>query len=88
MKDNNFRSYFRKRVGFIFQNSDIQLFSSTVYDEIAFGPMYLDISHEEIKARVDDIMEMIEIGKLEGSITPYPERGREEEGVSGFRLGQ
>ena len=26
--------------------------------------MYLDISHEEIKARVDDIMEMIEIGKL------------------------
>ena len=32
MKDNNFRSYFRKRVSFIFQNSDIQLFSSTVYD--------------------------------------------------------
>ena len=80
MKDNNFRSYFRKRVGFIFQNSDIQLFSSTVYDEIAFGPMYLDISHEEIKARVDDIMEMIEIGKLSDR-SPHTLSGGEKKRV-------
>lgn len=38
IKDNEFRSYFRKRVGFVFQNSDVQLFSPTVFEEIAFGP--------------------------------------------------
>ena len=43
IKDNEFRSYFRTRVGFVFQNSDIQLFSPTVFDEIAFGPLQLDI---------------------------------------------
>ena len=50
--------------------------------------MYLDISHEEIKARVDDIMEMIEIGKLRDRSPHTLSGGREEEGVSGFRLGQ
>src|SRR5512139_1757284 len=39
ISDNEFRSYFRTKVGFVFQNSDVQLFSSTVYEEIAFGPM-------------------------------------------------
>jgi cobalt/nickel transport system ATP-binding protein len=80
IKDNNFRSYFRKQVGFVFQNSDIQLFSSTVYDEIAFGPMYLDISPEEIKARVDDVMEMIEIGKLRDR-SPHTLSGGEKKKV-------
>jgi len=32
IKDNEFRSYFRKRVGFVFQNSDVQLFSPTVFE--------------------------------------------------------
>ena len=80
IKDNNFRSYFRKRVGFVFQNPDIQLFSSTVYDEIAFGPMYLDISHEEIKARVDEVMEWIEIGKLRDR-SPHTLSGGEKKKV-------
>jgi cobalt/nickel transport system ATP-binding protein len=43
-------------VGFIFQNEDIQLFSPTFYEKIAFGPLQLDIPHEEVKARVEDTM--------------------------------
>ncbi len=43
VKDNEFRSYFRTKVGFVFQNSDVQLFSPTVFEEIAFGPLQLNI---------------------------------------------
>lgn len=64
IKDNEFRSYFRKRVGFVFQNSDVQLFSSTVYEEVAFGPMQLNMTPEEVKTRVMEVLEMIGITKL------------------------
>jgi len=43
LEDNEFNRFFRKKVGFLFQNPDVQLFSSTVYDEIAFGPLQLDL---------------------------------------------
>ncbi|TRZ69166.1 MAG: ATP-binding cassette domain-containing protein [Methanothrix sp.] len=64
LSDNEFRSYFRKKVGYVFQNSDIQLFSSTVFDEIAFGPLQQDLSQEEIETRVEDVMSLMEIDKL------------------------
>jgi cobalt/nickel transport system ATP-binding protein len=64
IKDNEFRRYFRKKVGFVFQNSDVQLFSPTVFEEIAFGPLQLDLSKEEVRERVDEIMEMMGILRL------------------------
>jgi cobalt/nickel transport system ATP-binding protein len=64
VKDNEFRSYFRTKVGFVFQNSDIQLFCPTVFEEIAFGPLQLDVTPEEVKTRVEDVLEMMEITKL------------------------
>lgn len=64
IKDNEFRYYFRKKVGFVFQNSDVQLFSPTVFEEIAFGPLQLDLSREEVVSRVEDVMDMMEISKL------------------------
>jgi len=64
VEEDDFRSYFRKRVGFVFQNSDVQLFSPTVYDEVAFGPLQLDLPTEEVKARVDEVLEFVGITKL------------------------
>jgi len=64
IKDNDFRRYFRKKVGFVFQNSDVQLFSSTVFEELAFGPLQLDLSKEEVRSRVEEAMEMMEIARL------------------------
>jgi cobalt/nickel transport system ATP-binding protein len=64
VKDNEFRSFFRTKVGFVFQNSDIQLFCPTVFEEIAFGPLQLDVTPEEVKTRVEDVLEMMEIAKL------------------------
>lgn len=51
-------------MGFVFQKFDIQLFSSTVFEEIAFGPLQLNIPPEAVKAGVEDIMEMMQISKL------------------------
>ena len=61
---NEFGRYFRKNVGFVFQNPDIQLFCSTVFDEIAFGPLQLDMSQEEVKRRTEEIMSLMGISGL------------------------
>lgn len=64
LKDNDFKRFFRSKVGFVFQNPDVQLFSSTVFDEIAFGPLQLDMSADEVKERVEELMDMLGITKL------------------------
>jgi len=61
---NEFGRYFRKKVGFLFQNADVQLFSSTVFDEIAFGPLQLGLPKEEVTRRTDEVMAMMGISTL------------------------
>ena len=39
MQDEAVNLAFRRRVGFVFQNPDVQLFNPTVFDELAFGPL-------------------------------------------------
>jgi cobalt/nickel transport system ATP-binding protein len=80
IKDNEFRSYFRTKVGFVFQNSDIQLFSPTVFEEIAFGPLQLDVPPDEVKSRVEDVLEMMGISKLRDR-TPHTLSGGEKKKV-------
>ena len=88
IKDNEFRSYFRTKVGFVFQNSDVQLFSPTVFEEIAFGPLQLNVTPEEVKTRVEDVLEMMEITKLRDRSPTYSERRGEEEGMHSHGPGQ
>jgi cobalt/nickel transport system ATP-binding protein len=80
IKDNEFRSYFRKKVGFVFQNPDVQLFSPTVFEEIAFGPLQLDMPPEEVKTRVLEVLEMIGITKLKDR-SPHTLSGGEKKKV-------
>lgn len=55
---------FRKRVAFVFSNPDVQLFSSTVWDDIAFGPLQLGLSASEIRRIVDGQLESLRIADL------------------------
>jgi cobalt/nickel transport system ATP-binding protein len=80
VKDNEFRSFFRTKVGFVFQNSDIQLFSPTVFEEIAFGPLQLNVTPEEVKTRVEDVLKMMEIVKLRDR-SPHTLSGGEKKKV-------
>ena len=55
----------RKRVGLVFQNPDDQLFCSTVYEDIAFGPMNLRLKEVEIERRVNDALLKVEMNGYE-----------------------
>ncbi len=55
---------FRRRVGLVFQDPDVQLFSPTVWDEVAFAPLQLGLSREEVVARVEGALEALRIEGL------------------------
>ncbi len=64
LEDRDFCLEFRKRVAFVFQNPDVQLFSSTVWDEVAFGPLQLGFSPAEIETTVEGLLETLRITEL------------------------
>lgn len=64
LDDSNFSKKFHKKVGFIFQNSDAQLFCSNVYEEIAFGPRQMGLDEEEVDRRVCDCLRLLDIEDL------------------------
>lgn len=64
LEDEQFSRGFRSRVGFVFQNSDAQVFSPTVREEIGFGCLQMGLSQEETLTRIDDVLDMIGIRDL------------------------
>jgi len=54
----------RQHVGFIFQNPDDQLFMSTVYDDVAFGPRNYKLSESEVEKRVLSALDTVGIAHL------------------------
>jgi len=72
---------FRRRVGFVFQNSDAQLFNSNVWDEIAFGPVQLGLPTDEVVQRVDGIISMLGLERLKNR-APYKLSGGEKKRVA------
>jgi cobalt/nickel transport system ATP-binding protein len=64
LEDRVFSADFRKRVALVFSNPDVQLFSATVWDEIAFGPLQLDFAPAEIRDIVDRQLESLRITEL------------------------
>jgi cobalt/nickel transport system ATP-binding protein len=49
----------RASVGLVFQDPDDQLFSPTVFDDVAFGPLYMGMEEAEIRRRVDSALEAV-----------------------------
>ena len=49
----------RSMVGLVFQNPDDQLFSPTVFEDVAFGPLHMGLPEEEVRARVDEALEAV-----------------------------
>jgi len=43
----------RAKVGVVFQNPDDQLFSPTVFEDVAFGPLHMGLSESEVRTRVE-----------------------------------
>lgn len=72
---------YHRRVGFIFQDSEVQLFCSTVYEELAFGPLQLGLSRETVKQRIEELAGLLGIEKLLYS-TPFKLSGGEKKKVA------
>jgi cobalt/nickel transport system ATP-binding protein len=81
LEDDAFAMAFRSRLGFIFQNSDAQVFSPSVREEIAFGPLQLGIGRDEVRGRIDDVLAMLEIEAL-ADRAPYQLSGGEKKRVA------
>ena len=81
LDDEQFSRAFRGRVGFIFQNSDAQVFSPTVRDEVAFGPLNMGLEHDAALARVEDTLAMLDITAL-ADRAPYQLSGGEKKRVA------
>lgn len=62
--DDKFSFDFRRRVGFVFQNPDVQLFCPTVKDDIVFGPLQLGLEKTRIQKRLDELIVALEIKDL------------------------
>jgi cobalt/nickel transport system ATP-binding protein len=81
LEDQQMNEGFRSRVGFIFQNSDAQVFSPTVREEIAFGPLNMAMSRDQVNARVDDTLAMLDIADL-ADRAPYQLSGGQKKRVA------
>jgi cobalt/nickel transport system ATP-binding protein len=64
MENDGLAKDYHRRVGFIFQNSDVQLFTTRVWDEIAYGPLQMDLTGTQVRQRVEDVLEMLQIENL------------------------
>ena len=64
LKNEEFFYGFRRRVGMVFQNPDIQLFNPSVFDEVAFGPLQLQLPKDQVRKRVGDTLDLMGIAHL------------------------
>ncbi|WAM37217.1 energy-coupling factor transporter ATPase [Caldicellulosiruptor acetigenus] len=72
----------RKRVGLVFQYPEYQLFEETVYKDIAFGPQNLGFSEDEVKRRVKEVCELLEIPQQLLEKSPFELSGGQKRRVA------
>ena len=64
MEDAAFSRDFHRKIGYLFQNADSQLFHNSVEDEIAFALVQMEKEENEIHGRVEDMLTLLDIEKL------------------------
>ncbi|MFH0807023.1 MAG: ABC transporter ATP-binding protein, partial [Elusimicrobiota bacterium] len=64
LSNEEFSQFFRSKVGFVFQNPDVQLFCPTVKEDIVFGPLQLGVSQGETMERLGKYAQLLEIEDL------------------------
>lgn len=62
--DVEFSRNFRRKVGFVFQNPDVQLFCPTVKEDIVFGPLQLGLAKEQMHRRLEKLVTILGIQDL------------------------
>lgn len=81
MKNSLFSKKIHQQLGYVFQNSDAQLFCPLVYEEVAFGPSQMGLSNETIHNRTVDCLKLLNIEHLKHRV-PYHLSGGEKKRVA------
>ena len=64
MKDRTFSAAFHRKIGYIMQNTDVQLFTRSVEEEIAFGLYQMGLPDEEVEERVSRYIRLLDLESL------------------------
>ena len=81
LQDESVNFAFRRRVGLVFQDADVQLFSPSVLEEVAFAPLQLGLDREEVNDRVEYSLRALGIKDL-ASRAPHRISGGEKRKVA------
>jgi len=76
-KKENF-SRLRAMVGLVFQSPEDQLFSPTVYDDVAFGPLYQGLPPDEVRLRVDEALAAVRMSDYAGRVSHHLSMGEKK----------
>jgi cobalt/nickel transport system ATP-binding protein len=61
----------RGMVGLVFQNPDDQLFSPTVFEDVAFGPLHMGLPEDEVLKRVDAALEAVRMSSYRDRLSHH-----------------
>jgi cobalt/nickel transport system ATP-binding protein len=68
----------RAAVGLVFQNPDDQLFSPTVFDDVAFGPIYQGLKEADVRARVDEALKAVRMEEYRNRVSHHLSAGEKK----------
>jgi cobalt/nickel transport system ATP-binding protein len=68
----------RSKVGMVFQNPDDQLFSPTVFEDVAFGPLHLGLPEVEIRERVSRALAQVDMAGFENRLSHHLSLGQKK----------
>lgn len=68
----------RAAVGLVFQNPDDQLFSPTVFDDVAFGPIYQGLKEADVRSRVDEALAAVRMEEYKHRVSHHLSTGEKK----------
>ncbi|MBK7896010.1 MAG: ABC transporter ATP-binding protein [Anaerolineaceae bacterium] len=68
----------RSKVGMVFQNPDDQLFSPTVFDDVAFGPLHMGYPEAEVRQRVSRALAQVDMANFEERLSHHLSIGQKK----------
>jgi cobalt/nickel transport system ATP-binding protein len=68
----------RAMVGMVFQNPDDQLFSPTVFEDVAFGPLHMGLPEDEVRARVRRALEQVGMSRYSERLSHHLSMGEKK----------
>jgi cobalt/nickel transport system ATP-binding protein len=67
-----------RKIGFVLQNPNDQLFAATVKDDVAYGPSNIDLGDDEVDKRVDEALAMVSAGHLANKAIHHISHGEQK----------